>query len=187
MSELEYVTYEEWGRKFFEVAVSEERVAAAFASVAGEEFAMGPIAQGPAKIARVSAKVKIQPPNVTRAFGEMISFSVSIPLDIALVVDLRLDKQRFNVTGEIKLTATVRAAEPLLIYIDIPKPRSRDITVNVTSTTIRGEVLRIVGDVDAEIRRFIARDVGARVDHPESQKAKIIDVASEIGNAWRGV
>ena len=35
MQNHEYVTYEEFGRKFFEVAVTPERVAAAFADIAG--------------------------------------------------------------------------------------------------------------------------------------------------------
>ena len=50
-----YVTYEEFGRRFFDVAVTEERVAAALAEIAGDEFEMGPMAQGPAGIARVTA------------------------------------------------------------------------------------------------------------------------------------
>jgi hypothetical protein len=111
---------------------------------------------------------------------------VRIPLLIDLVVDLWLDKPRFSVTGEIKLIVTARAIRPLVIYIDVPKPRSRDITVRVTSSTIRGEVLRIIGGVDAEIRRVIARQVGARIDEPESQRAKTIDVATEIAAAWTG-
>ena len=47
MNTHDYVTYEEWGRNFFEVAVTEERVAAAFAEIAGDQFEMGPMAQGP--------------------------------------------------------------------------------------------------------------------------------------------
>ena len=47
MENHDYVTYEEFGRKFFEVAVTPERVAAALAEIAGSEFAMEPIAQGP--------------------------------------------------------------------------------------------------------------------------------------------
>lgn len=62
MSNHDFVTYEEFGRRFFEVAVTPERVAAAFADIAGSEFAMEPIAQGPGKIAKVSANVSIQEP-----------------------------------------------------------------------------------------------------------------------------
>lgn len=62
----DYLTYEQFGRKFFEVAVTEERVGGAIASIAGDEFEIGPIAQGPGKFAKVTAKVRIMEPRVTR-------------------------------------------------------------------------------------------------------------------------
>jgi len=47
-----YLTYEQFGRKFFETAVSEERVCNAIAAIAGDAFEMGPMGQGPGKIAK---------------------------------------------------------------------------------------------------------------------------------------
>jgi hypothetical protein len=55
MQGYDYVSYEVFGRRFFEVAVTAERVGAAFAAFAGTEFDMEPIAQGPGGIAKVSA------------------------------------------------------------------------------------------------------------------------------------
>ncbi|KAA8960974.1 hypothetical protein [Mycobacterium sp.] len=187
MQTFDYLTYEEFGRRFFEIAVTEERVGAAFAQIAGDEFEMAPIGQGPGKIARVSARVKIQQPHVRRNLGEVITFSIHIPLAINLLVDLRLDKQRFLVDGDIALTATARAADPLLLIIDVAKPRPSDITVRVSSTTIRGEVLRIVAGVDGEIRRFIAHHVANEIDSPQSQAAQVIDVAAQLDEAWTGI
>ena len=80
-----FVTYEEFGRRFFELAVTEERVAAAFAEIAGGEFEMGPMAQGPAGLAKVTAKVKIQQPSARRSVGDTITFNVRIPLVIELL------------------------------------------------------------------------------------------------------
>lgn len=184
MQNHDYVTYEEFGRRFFEVAVTPQRVAAAFADIAGSEFAMEPIAQGPGKIAKVSANVKIQDPQVTRRLGDSITFVVHIPLSIDLLVDLWVDKQRFVVSGDIALRATARAAEPLLLIVDVAKPRPSDITVNVSSKSIRGEVLRILAGVDGEIRRFIAQYVGAEIDAPHSQAAQVIDVAHQLEQVW---
>lgn len=183
----DHVTYEEFGRRFFEIAVTEERVAAAFAAIAGDEFDMAPMAQGPGKIAKVSARVRIQGPQVTRNLGTPITFAIHIPLEIDLLVDLRVDKQRFTVAGDIALRATAHAAEPLLLIIDVVKPRPSDITVEVSSKTIRGELLRILAGVDAEIRRFIAQYVAAEVDSPASQDAQIIDVAERLDQAWTGI
>ena len=178
-----YVTYEEFGRRFFEYAVTEERVAEAFGQIAGDEFEMGPMSQGPAGLARISAKVKIQEPHVRRTLGDTITFAVRIPLLIELMVDVWVDKQRFTVDGDIALRATARAAEPLLIVIDVAKPRPSDIAVHVSSKSMRGEILRIIGGVDGEIRRFVAAYVADQIDSPESQQAKIIDVADQVA-AW---
>jgi hypothetical protein len=182
-----YMTYEEFGRKFFEVAVTEERVGGAIAAIAGDEFEMGPMGQGPGGIAKVTARVKIQEPRVTRKVGEMITFDIRIPLEINMVVDLRIDKPKFIVFGEIALSATARAAEPLLLILDVQKPRSSDISIHVTSKSLRAEVVRIIGGIDAEIRRFISAHVSGEIDSPASQKAKIIDVANRLDAAWTGV
>jgi hypothetical protein len=181
------MTYEEFGRKFFEVAVTEERVGGAIADIAGDEFEMGPIAQGPGKIAKVTAKVRIQDPRVTRKIDELITFDISIPLEIDMVIDLRIDKPKFMVFGEIALSATARAAEPLLLILDVQKPRPSDISIHVTSTSLRAELLRIVAGVDAEIRRFISAHVAGEIDSPQSVKAKVIDVADRLDASWTGV
>ncbi len=181
-----FVTYEEFGRRFFEHAVTEERVAAAFAEMTGEDITMGPMAQGPAGLARVTARVKIQQPTVRRSLGETITFAVRIPLLIELIVDLRLDKQRFMVDGDIALRATARAAEPLVIVIDVAKPRPSDIAVHVAAKSLRGEIVRLIGGVDGEIRRIVASYVAEEIDSPASQQAKVIDVGALMVEAWDG-
>ncbi len=187
MDTHDYVTYQEWGRRFFEIAVTEERVAAAFAAIAGDQFELGPMGQGPGGIAKVTAKVKIGEPRAIRELGDTITFDIRIPLEIDLLLDLRLDKQRFNVDGEVKLRATARAAEPLALVLDVAKPRPSDISVHVSTSTIRGELLRIIGGVDGEIRRFTAAHVAAQIDAPESKDAQVINVAAMIDSTWTGI
>ncbi len=179
-----FVTYEEFGRRFFELAVTEDRVASAIGGIAGGEITMGPMAQGPGGLAKVTARVQIQEPHVRRSLGDTITFAVRIPLLIELTVDLRLDKQSFMVDGDIALRATARAAEPLLIVIEIAKPRPSDIAVHVTAKSLRGEIMRIIGGVDGEIRRFVAAYVAEEVDSPAAQQAKVIDVATQVSAAW---
>src|SRR5271156_30105 len=187
MQGYEYVSYETFGRRFFEVAVTEQRVGAAFAAIAGNEFEMEPMAQGPGKIAKVSANVTIKQPRVSRNIADSITFDIHIPLLIDLLVDLRLDKQRFRVDGDIALSATARAAEPLLLIVDVARPRPSDITVHVSSKSIRGELLRIVAGVDGEIRRFIAQYVNEEINSPQSQAAQVIDVAEQLDQTWTGI
>jgi hypothetical protein len=187
MSDPDYMTYEEFGRQFFEIAVTEERIADALASIAGEGFELGPIAQGPGKIAKVSAKVKIQTPVVTRHLGDQITFAIRIPLEIDMMIDLKIDKPKFMVFGEIELSATALAAAPLVLILDVHKPRPSDISIHVTSKSLRAEVVRIVAGVDDEIKRFIAAHVAGEIDSPASHKAKVIDVGSQISEVWSGV
>jgi hypothetical protein len=187
MDGYEYLSYEEFGRRFYEIAVTEKRVGDAIGAIAGDEFEMGPMGQGPGKIAKVTAKVRIQEPKVTRSDGELITFAIRIPLEIDMVIDLRIDKPKFVVFGEISLSATARAAEPLLLILDVQKPRPSDIEIHVTSKSLRAELLRVVAGVDAEIRRFIAAHVAGEIDSPESVKAKVIDVAERLDAAWSGV
>lgn len=187
MASYSHLSYEEFGRKFFETAVTEERVAAAFAAIAGDEFEMPTMRQGPGKIARVTARVKVLQPQVSRDVATTITFAIHIPLTIELLIDLRVDKQWFTVAGDIALHASARAAEPLLLIIDVPKPRPSDITVHVSSRSIRGELLRIVAGVDAEIRRFIAAYVAEQIDAPQAQAAQRIDVAALIDSSWTGI
>lgn len=104
-----------------------------------------------------------------------------------MVVDLRIDRPKFMVFGEIALRAIARAAEPLLLILDFEKPRPADIAIHVTSQSLRAEVVRIIGGIDAEIKRFIAAHVAAEIDSPASKKAKVIDVATSIDGAWTGV
>ena len=187
MPDHQYMTYEDFGRKFFEAAVTEERVGDAIGQIAGDAFEMGPMGQGPGGLAKVTAHVKVQTPRVKRNVGEMITFAIRIPLEIDMVVDLRIDKPRFVVFGEIALRASALAADPLLLILDVKKPRASDISIHVTSKTLRAEVVRIIGNIDAEIKRFIAAHVAGEIDSPASQKAKIIDIATSIDAAWTGI
>jgi hypothetical protein len=187
MDAADYMSYEQFGRKFFEIAVTEDRVGGAIGTIAGDSFEIGPIAQGPGKIAKVTAKVRILDPRVMRTVGEMITFDIRIPLEIDMMVDLRIDRPKFMVFGEIALHATARAAEPLLLILDFERPRSSDISIHVTSKSLRAEVVRVLGNIDAEIKRFIAAHVAGEIDSPASQKAKIIDVATSIDAAWTGI
>jgi hypothetical protein len=48
-------------------------------------------------------------------------------------------------------------------------------------------VVRVIGGIDAEVKRFISAHVSGEIDSPASQKAKVIDVAGSIDVAWTGV
>ena len=113
------MSYEEFGRRFFELAVTEPRVGAAFASIAGESFDVGPLPTGPGGVVKVLARVKIDEPGITRSVEDLIRFTVQIPLRINIEIDLKLDRLRYDVDGLITLPLTVHAVEPLQIHFDL--------------------------------------------------------------------
>ena len=188
MSTHDYVTYEEWGRNFFEVAVTEERVAAAFADIAGDEFEMGPMAQGPGKIARVSAKVKIREPKATRQTRGHHHVRHPHPAR-----DRPAGRPAASTSSDSSSTARLpcapQRAPPNRCCSSSTSPNHgpSDISVHVSTKSLRGEMLRIIGGVDSEIRRFIAQHVADQIDAPESQQAQVINVEEMIDSAWTGI
>lgn len=182
----EYVSYEEFGRNFFEVAVTENRIGAAFSAIAGEEFTVGPLPAGPGGVVKVVADVRIAEPRITRQVGELITFTVELPLAIGLLIDLKLDRIHYDVEGLITLPLTVRCARPLELRIEVDPPAPRDVVVDVNARNMRGEIIRNLAQVDAEIRRVIAKTVAEEIDKPEVRKARYINVAAELSRALDG-
>ncbi|WP_415046131.1 hypothetical protein [Gordonia sp. (in: high G+C Gram-positive bacteria)] len=182
----EYLSYEEFGRNFFEIAVTEDRIADAFSTIAGEEFQVGPLPAGPGGMVKVVADVKIAEPEISREVGELITFTVRLPLAIGLLIDLKLDRLRYDVDGLITLPLTVRCAKPLELRIEVDPPAPRDVFVDVASRNMRGEIIRNLASVDAEIRNVIAKTVAEEIDKPEIRQARYIDVAAELSRALEG-
>lgn len=184
-SRQEYISYEEFGRRFLEYAASEARIAGAFHQLAGTAFDFGPIGVGPGRLAKASAQVQLGQPQVHRHVGELISFDLVIPLDVDMLIDLAIDRHRFEVAGTIHLHLTARTAPPLRVVIDIAEPRPGDVHIDVATGTVRGQLLRIVASVDQEIRRFVARYIAKEIRKPHIAAARDIDVATRLDAAWR--
>lgn len=182
----QYMTYEEFGRAFFEVAVTAERLGAALGALAGEAFQVGPIPAGPGGMVKVRADVQVHEPAISRQLGDLITFTVRLPLTIGLLIDLKLDRLHYDVAGLITLPLTVRCARPLQLRIEVEPPRPSDVFVDVASRNMRGELIRNLAQVDAEIRRVIARTVAQEIEKPEARKARFIDVSAELSRALEG-
>ncbi|WP_280347115.1 hypothetical protein [Nocardia neocaledoniensis] len=180
-----YISYEEFGRRFLEYAVSEQRIAAAFGELTGAAFDFGPIGVGPGRLAKVTAQVELGQPRILRFVDAYISFELTIPLHVDLVVDLAVDRSRFQVDGTVHLHLTARTADPLRVVIDIAEPRPSDVRVNVASATKRGQLLRVLASVDHEIRRFVARYIAQEIRKPEIAAVRNIDVATRLDAAWK--
>jgi hypothetical protein len=180
----EYCSYAEFGERFFEFAVTEERVLGAVSGLAGDAFEFGPIGVGPGRLAKVHASGLIGAPSVARREGQDVAFALTIPVDVRLTVNLGLDQHRFRAAVTVNLKLTARAAEPLRVVIDVATPTKDDVQVVIKAESLRASVLQLVAGVEGELRRFVAKYVAKEINKPHIRQARDIDVAARISGAW---
>lgn len=169
-----------FSRRFLEHAVTRERVARGATAFAGQDIAIGPLRTGPRRAVTVDATGRLGSPSVTaRAEG----FDALLPLHLDLVVDLRR-ANRYAVEAEVPLRIVPRPAEPLAILLDIAPVEPSALRVAITPDGTLAGLLARVGNLDAQLRRQVARtvnnrladpalrtiDVGARLDAMETRK-----------------
>lgn len=182
-----WVSYDEFGRQFFAVAVTEERVLAGVNTLAGQPIDFGPIGVGPAKIAQVSAHGAIGEARATREPGDEVVFRVVLPVQLDFVVDLAVDTHRFAATLAIPLLLTAKAVDGLAIFIDVRPPRSEEIGLELNAKGLRASILQRVAGIEGEVKRFVARFVAREIEKEKVRKARTIDVARAVGGAWQSV
>ncbi|KRF20006.1 hypothetical protein ASG90_19995 [Nocardioides sp. Soil797] len=181
----DYCSYEDFGRDFFRIAVTEERVLAAINVLAGEPIDFGPIGVGPGRVAKASAKGRLRPASIDRIDGEHVCFRVVLPVDLRLTVDLQLDTQRFDTHLDVPLELTARARSGCTVFIEALAPRAEQIHVQLKADGLRASLLQRAAGIDDELRRFVASYVTRELAKPAVQAARTIDVARAIDSSWR--
>lgn len=180
------LSYAEFGRAFFEHAVTEERILRAVAGITGDPISFGPLGAGPGRLAKASAGGQVGEARIRRMPGDLVAFRLTVPVALRLTVDLGVDRHEFRAAVEVGLRLTARAAAPLRVLIDIDPPDRDDVKVDVEASTRRATLLQILAHVDHEIARFVARYVARELEKPHVRAARDIDVAALIDGAWRG-
>jgi hypothetical protein len=175
-AEIDFISYADFGRAFFERAVTEERVQLAARGLAGRPIEFGPINIGPLGLPKVSAKGTVGEPLARRLDGDLVAFELVLPVDINLVIDFGLEKSRFRATVTVRLQLTARAAGPLKVVIDIEPPSRRNVDVHMQAEGLRASVLQLVAPIESEVRRSVSRYVAKQLTRPAIQKARVIDV-----------
>lgn len=181
---MDYISYEKFGVNFVRHAVTAERVAASLTEMAGDRVEVGPTAAGPGNIASATATGRIGAVRVTPDPGELVRFMAVLPIDLDLDVRLGPVSNRFTADVEVPLALTVRTAEPLTLVIDINNVTPSDVRVTLRSTSVGGDVLQRVGNMEAEVQTEVARTVNARLISKEARVARIIDVAALVEKSW---
>ncbi len=176
-----YITYADFGQRFFEAAVTRQRIADAVSGMAGRPVDFGPIGVGPIGLVKVRANGKVGTPSVVeRDDPEHVAFDLMIPVDLAMLIEISFDKHRFDAKVFVRLALNARAADPLQIVIDVEPPTKKNVEVKVTADGLRASVLQIVAGVDAELKRSVAKFVRREIDKPQLRKQRVIDIAAAL-------
>lgn len=183
---LQYLSYEQFGREFFERAVTEERVRQAARGLAGRPIDFGPIGVGPVGLVKVSAKGAVGEPVTSRRESEFVAYDLVLPVDLGLVIDFGLEKSRFSALVTVTLNLTARPAGPLQVVIDIAPPSRRDVDIQMQADGLRASVLQLVAPIESEVRKSVARYVGKQLTRPEIASARVIDVGAVLDSFSMG-
>lgn len=179
----EFCSYEQFGLRFFQHAVTVERIAAGVSGLTGTPIEFGPIAAGPAKIAKVHATGAIGDPAVSPLDEqEPLRFGLHVPVNLRFAVSLPATVHRFRADVGIDVTLTARAAEPLRVVIEIDPPRSSDITVLLKAEGLTSSVLQWISGMDAELKRFLVRYIRAEIAKPHIARARSVDLRPFVLN-----
>jgi hypothetical protein len=184
VGEDEFVSYEQWGADFFAEAISADRILAAVDDLAGQPIDFGPMGVGPGKIAKVRAHGAIGSATAAQVAGATITYRVELPVDLTFELDQQVETHTFRADVLVPLTLVARAVSGLRVYIEVQPPSPSDVQVEVRADRLRASIVQRVANIEAELRRFIARYVAREVARPHIASARLIDVAAAIDRAW---
>lgn len=183
----EFVSYQQWGLDFFAEAVSQERILGAVNNIAGQPIDFGPMGVGPGKIAKVRAHGAIGAASAHRIDGPQIAYRVELPVSLTFEVNLQVETHTFHAELLVPLTLTAQAVEGVRIFITIDPPRSADVEVKVQAEGIRATIMQRVVNIEAELKRFVAKYVARETAKPHIEEARVIDVSAAIDKAWGAI
>ncbi|WP_235734353.1 hypothetical protein [Nocardioides alcanivorans] len=179
-------TYEQFGRDFFRLAVTPNRILAALDALAGEPISFGPIGVGPGRLARVTAEGVIEQATAAPVEDELVRLLVTLPVSLRFELDLQVERQRFDARLSIPVELTARALADCHVFIDVIPPRGDQISVDLRGQGLRASLLQRVAGIEGELTRFVAKYVARELEKPAMRDARLIDVADAIDRAWSG-
>ena len=183
----ELIDYSAWGVEFFHRAVTEERVLRGVNVLSGRVIDVGPMGVGPGRLVKVTAKGQIGTATGHRISDEPVALHVTLPVPLEFVIDLGVDKHRFNADIALPLTITARARADLAIVLDITPPTAAQVDVDLQAEGLRAQVLKMAAGVEGELKRFIARYVAKELAKSYVKDATVIDVGAAIERAAGGL
>lgn len=175
-----WIDYEEFGERFVTYAVTPARIEAAVAGMAGRGISIGPFSIGPAGLAGFVAEGSVGKPQIVRN-GPHVTFEVGLPVSLHLTVTLGGQQFRLEAVVEIDLTLHARTADPLLIVIDIPRVRGRDVSFVLRAEAIGNAIDLLIDPIATLVQREVANRVNGMLADPGVRRARVFDVEAIMG------
>ncbi len=183
----ELIDYRTWGVEFFHRAVTEERLLRGVNVLSGRTIDVGPMGVGPGRLVKVTAKGQIGTATGSRVGDEPVTFHVILPVPIEFMIDLGVDKHRFNAEIDVPLVIAARARDDLAIVMEITPPTPAQVQLKLQAQGLRAQLVQLAAGVEGELKRFIAKYVKRELAKPYVQDATTIDVAAAIERASKGL
>jgi hypothetical protein len=183
MDEPRRIPLEEFGEAFLAHVVTTERIRASLERAAGKPFevpALRPIALAPIVVRGAGRVTAVQ---VDRA-GTRGDYGAEIRVTTELVIAIAGIEHRYAGEIAVRLHLHVMFLEPLTLFVEIDRPKRGDIDVQLTGDTNRAELLKVLGNIRAEVGREVARIVNRQVDSERGLAARRIDIAGAVDAAW---
>lgn len=183
MTDGDVIDYATWGDRFFDTAVTAERVLAGVNVLAGRPIDVGPLGVGPGRIAKVLARGEIGTATGHRIGDRPVTCAVTLPVSLEFVIDLGMDKQRFDAEISVPLQITAHARPDLAIALDVAPPHPHQVVVHLQAKGLRASITQRAAGVEGELKRFVAKYVAREIEKPYVRAARLIDVSGAIDKA----
>jgi len=184
--EPNWIGYAEFGERFVEHAVTEQRIIAAISGMVGQGVSLGPVNIGPAGLAGFLAEGRVGTPRIAR-HDEAVVYHVTVPVTLAVKVLLGGKPLRLEAVVEIDLTLRARTAAPVLIVIDIPPIEPEHVDFLVRASAVDAALEWALEPIAGLVRREVAQRVTAMLAEPRARRARIFDIESLVdGRRARG-
>lgn len=179
-----YLSYEDFGVRFFQHAVTAERIQAAFANSVGKDIEFGPKSAGPGRVATIMARGRVDDVSVVQNADNPLNFQIVLAVGLRLSIGLAAHEHNYNIRLKLRLNMSTYAAEPLRLVIDIGPPKPDEVDAVVEPEGLRAAALRRVARIDQELRRYVAKYIAREIEKPNIQRFRDIDIAERIDQTW---
>lgn len=179
------ISYEQYGDNWIRRILHKDRILELVSDVLGEKIELGPIGAGPGrKYASFSVVGTYREPKGEEVPAEVLTYRIYLPIGVAIEVDMKVDRHRFDADVVVPLLFSVHTEEPVRLRCDIATPSEDDVVIKLTSATRRGSIFQKLAGLEDELRRFLVKVVRTELDKPYVRRATHLDMEQIIDGAW---